>query len=59
MWEGLAPKKSHAMKQHLEEPSRLSSTSTPKTPENPEEHPGAKKNAMEALTDLYEMTSFV
>jgi hypothetical protein len=27
-----------------------------KMPGNQEEHPGAQKNAMEALTDLYELT---
>jgi hypothetical protein len=28
-------------------------------PGNREEHPGAKKNTIEALTDLYELTSSI
>jgi hypothetical protein len=31
----------------------------PRILENREEHLGARKNAMEALTDLYELTSLV
>jgi hypothetical protein len=35
------------------------STSTPRTPWNQEEHPGAKKNTREALIDLYKLIFLV
>jgi hypothetical protein len=43
------------VKQRLQEPSRASSTSTPRTPENQEVHLGAKKNASEAISNHYEL----
>jgi hypothetical protein len=42
-----------------QELSQASSTSAPRIPGNREEHPGAKKNVMEALTGLYESSSSV
>jgi hypothetical protein len=46
----------HAAKQRLQEPSQASSTSVPRTHRNEEEHLRAKKNAKEALTNLYKLT---